>query len=119
VEKYPEFPEYLEQRYLRYQTDHGKRKTLDEFADWLGQERVLVSLYMSGKRKPGPYNIRRMALVLGLELYDVLHLPRPDEQFYFVEKNWEKVDPSLRARIAEEIRKYVTHSKDDDSDHKE
>src|SRR5690242_16263489 len=51
------FADYLESKFLAWQQREGTRKTLAEFADYLGASRSILSLWLSGKRKPGPDNI--------------------------------------------------------------
>lgn len=51
------FPEYLEKKYLEWQNSLGRRKTVEEFAAWLGVSRPLMTMWLNGKRRPGAENL--------------------------------------------------------------
>lgn len=50
-------PEFLTQSFLIWQAEKGERKTLEDFADYLGVNRSLLSYWMNGKRVPSEENI--------------------------------------------------------------
>ncbi len=85
-----------------------RRKTLDEFADHLYVSRSILSLWLSGKRKPGAENVRSLALVLGLEIYDVLGLPRPDADLHYLTTHWDEIPAAERRAIREQAERYLT-----------
>lgn len=102
-----QFADFLEKQFLRWQQEQGKRKTLDEFADHLHVSRPILSLWLSGKRKPGAENVRGLALVLGLEVYDVLGLPRPDADLHYLTTHWDEIPPAERKAIREQAERYL------------
>lgn len=69
-------PEFLTQNYLDWQAAQGEIRTLEEYAEYLGVNRSLLSFWMNGKRVPSEENIDKMSLQLGNEIYDVLNIPR-------------------------------------------
>lgn len=83
-----EFPAWLEQKYLEWQGERGKRATLAQFADYLGLSAPLLSHYLNGLRKPTKDNIRKIAQRLGPEVYDILGLQHPDPKLRFITRNW-------------------------------
>jgi len=83
------FETWLEQKFLQWQSARGKRGSIREFSEWLRSDQKLVAHWMRGVRKPGPENARVLALKLGLEVYDVLGLPRPDPDFFRIQTVWD------------------------------
>lgn len=72
------FPEYIEKKYLEWQTQQGKRKSIEEFAVFLGVSQPTLSLWMNGRRKPSERIADHLANILGNEIYDVLEIERPN-----------------------------------------
>jgi hypothetical protein len=108
------FSDYLEQKYLEWQHTSGKRKTIDQFAEYLECKRPLVSRWMGGTLKPGRDKIERLAELLGPEIYDALELPRPDPKLHYVKKHWEETPKKVQKKIMEEIQRYTTEKAPDD-----
>jgi len=80
----------------------GQRKTLEDFADYLGISRPLLSFWINGKRVPNEENIEKISLRFGNEIYDVLDLPRPNPYLQKLNRIWEF--------IPEEAEKYETQN---------
>jgi hypothetical protein len=94
-----EFSSFIEQKYLEWQTREGRGPVAD-FADWLGSKQPTVSMWMSGENTPRDEGvIYRLALRLGLEVYDILELPRPDLNRYVIDFVWDKLDPELQVSL--------------------
>lgn len=102
------FSQWLEQKYLEWQNAQGKRKTLDEFAEYIGVSRSILSHWISGTRKkPTPESIRQLSNKLGFEVYDVLGLPRPDEDLAYISQHWDQVSETFRRKFREEVEKQL------------
>jgi transcriptional regulator with XRE-family HTH domain len=101
------FPELLEQKYLAWQTQIGRRKTLDDFAEFLGVGRPVLSNWLTGKRKPGAESLRLISSKIGFEVYDVLGLPRPDEDLAYISQHWDEVSEEFRRKFREEVEKQL------------
>jgi DNA-binding transcriptional regulator YiaG len=50
------FPELLEQKFLEWQMEKGERKTLYEFANYLGVSHGTISFWINGVKKPSDSN---------------------------------------------------------------
>lgn len=96
-------PEFLTQKYLDWQAAQGEIKTLEEYAEYLGVNRSLLSFWMNGKRVPNEENIDRMSLKLGNEIYDVLDLPRPNPYLQLVNRAWAHLPEEIQIKISEEV----------------
>jgi len=70
------FPSWITRKFVEWQASEGKRKTIEEFAAYLGTSRPLVNMWMNGNKKPGKENINILAEIFGNEIYDVLEIPR-------------------------------------------
>lgn len=102
------FPEFLTKKYLDWQATIGERKTLDEFAIYLGISRPLLSMWLNGTRRPGIKNIELLAELFGVDVYDALDLPRPDPFVAYVQGTSERLKDNQKKKIAEQIAKYIT-----------
>jgi transcriptional regulator with XRE-family HTH domain len=102
------FPELLEQKFLAWQSEQGKRKTLDEFAEYLGVSRPIISHWLAGKRSPSPESIQTLSSKLGPEIYDVLGLERPDPDLVFIAQQWDNLDPATRRHLREQAEKFAS-----------
>ncbi len=94
-----DFAKWIEKRYLDWQQRKGGRRTASEFAEWLGFENMTVNHWLNGKHIPKHGNVYILALKLGLEIYDVLGMPRPDEGLYQVDVHWHMLKDEEKAAI--------------------
>src|SRR3972149_4470549 len=94
------FEAWIEQKFLQWQLSRGKHGSIREFSEWLGANQRLVARWMSGNLKPGPEDARLLALRFGLEIYDVLGLPRPDPDFFRIQTVWDALPERERIRLA-------------------
>lgn len=101
------FPAFLEKQYLAWQQRAGKRKSLEEFANYLGISQPLLSLWMNGRRKPGTDNIELLANIFGPEIYDSLDLPRPDPDLQIIMHLWPLLPEGTRQDIRKQAEKYA------------
>lgn len=73
-----DFGKWLTGKYLVWQLELGERKTLTEFAGYLGVSQSTVSAWMQGDHKPkSSQNVAHLADKFGYEVYDLLGLPQP------------------------------------------
>ena len=94
-----EFKDYLLIKLQEYERHVGHRASINEFADYLGVSRSLLSYWLAGKIKPSIPNVQLLAETLGNEIYTILGLIPPDENLQYLERNWERLDPDLQQRI--------------------
>ena len=101
----------MELKFLEWQHDSGGRKTVADFADYLGVGQTTASAYMNGKRLPEGENIKKLSTKLGLEVYDVLGIPRPDPDLLYLTQNWGRFDSSFRKTLRVQAEKYAAQNK--------
>ena len=97
---------WLDNKYLEWQTQGGERKTILEFADYLGVNRSLLSYWMNGSREPSEDNLIKVSLKLGFEIFDILDKPRPNPLYLYVARNWEKTPLKVQRELTKLIAKY-------------
>lgn len=101
-------PELLELGFIEWQKQEGKRKTVADFAVYLGVSQPVLSMWMGGQRKPGPENLKILYAVFGPIVYDVLGMPRPNAWHEYVSRNWSPLPAKVQKQIAETVSKYTT-----------
>lgn len=103
-------PEYLTKRYLAWQADEGERKTLEDYAKYLGVNRSLLSYWMNGSRVPSDENVKKLAFKLGNDIYDILKIDRPNPYLQTLNRLWEHLPENIQKRLAEEAEIYETEN---------
>lgn len=93
------FGDYLEKEFLRWQTAHGQRRTLNAFAQHLDVSPQILSMWINGTRRPGADNIAALAAILGVEVYEALDLPRPDPMLIEIQRRWPELSDDDRNAI--------------------
>ena len=83
-----DFSGWITQKYIEWQAEHGARKTINDFAEYIGVSQQTISVWMNGKGTPSGKNLGKISSRLGYEVYDVMDIPRPMPQ---------DLDPSIEA----------------------
>lgn len=104
------FRQYLELKYLEWQREIGGRKTVIEFANYLGVSQQVLSSWWNKDRVPQGENIQKLANKLGLEVYDVLGLKRPNAMLYYITKHWDDLPETIQEEILNKAESYVKHA---------
>jgi len=100
------FPEHLEKKFLEWQSNQGKRKTIEEFAVYIGVSRPLLNMWMNGNRKPGKESLKLLSQTLGNEVYDVLGYARPNPYLQKITQVFENLSPEHQRKLAEDAELY-------------
>jgi transcriptional regulator with XRE-family HTH domain len=101
------FSDWITKKFLNWQAEVGKRKTIDDFAAYLGISRPLLNMWMNGdKPKPGPGNIKLLAEIYGPEIYEVLGIPRPNPYLQIITEAFEDIPPEEQRKMAEDAQNY-------------
>jgi len=101
------FNMWIQIMYLDWQSNVVRgRASLDEFADYIGYSRSLVSMWMSGKRLPTEEGIKRLAELFGDEIYDVLGIPRPNPFLQKLNRIWENIPPDKQQQLVEQAEQF-------------
>lgn len=100
------FHQWLEMKYLEWQRNEGGRKTVLQFARYLDVSQQTLSTWMNETRTPQGDNIRKIADKLGIEVYDVLGLPRPNPMLFFIQKHWNELDLEDQQYITKKAKEF-------------
>ena len=100
-----EFKRFLELRFLDWQKESGGRRTVEEFAKYIGVGKSTLSMWWNGERVPQGENIHKLSLIFGLEVYDALGLERPDEGLHYVIRAWPDLPQEERAKFISQLEK--------------
>lgn len=98
-------PELLNKKFLEWQYQQNTRKTLDDFAEYIGVKRPLLSMWMNGARVPGEANKSRLIELFGT---DAILAFGEDPDLYYVKENWNDLPQELRHSIREQAEQYQT-----------
>jgi transcriptional regulator with XRE-family HTH domain len=96
----PTIPDFLNHKFLEWQYKTGARKTLDDFAEYVGVSRPLLSQWMSGRKKPGPENQKRLIELYGNEALEAFGI---DPDLYSVQDKWNDLSPEERRATREDV----------------
>lgn len=95
---------WLNERFLELQRQSGARWKVIEFAEYLDCPQPQVSRWLSGDATPSAKYIPKLAK-LGLEIYDLVGLPRPDPDLYRIAALWPILKEERRAYIVRLVEK--------------
>jgi len=70
--------DWLEQKFLTWQMEVGKKQTIRQLAAYLGVNENLLARWLRGQMVPRDDNVVKIANKLGAEYYDVLGWTRPE-----------------------------------------
>lgn len=106
------FSQYIELKFLEWQQEQGGRKTVKEFAKYLGVAQSTISMWWNNEeREPDGEYLRKIAEKFGIEVYDILGKPRPDEDLLYLQSVWETLPSEERRAIRERVKKYASKNK--------
>jgi transcriptional regulator with XRE-family HTH domain len=106
------FRQFLEMKFLAWQQEIGGRRTVLEFAEYLGVSQQTVSSWWNNTRQPQGENVRKVSEKLGLEVYDVLGLPRPDPDLHYLQSQWDTLTAEERRALREQAEQYTTKNEE-------
>jgi len=110
-----QFSKLLEMKFLEWQQLEGGRKTVKEFAEWLGFGQSTVSNWMNETRVPQSEAVHQLALKLGLEVYDSLGLERPNENLFYIQRVFEILPDEAQQSIRDDVERYFTTNQNVDA----
>jgi ribosomal protein S6 len=93
IQKQTGFSDYLEKQYLLWQMDNG-RASIRQFSRWLNINHALVTQWMNGNGKPGLGSMRKLAVKLGPEVYDIMDVAHPPKAINELEEIYHIISPN-------------------------
>jgi len=101
------FSSFLERKYLEWQLEVG-RKSQAEFARLMGVSRAALTMWMNGTHLPDMESAKKIASILGSEVYDVLGYPTPNPYLQKINQLFERLSSEQQKKIADDVEKYQT-----------
>lgn len=92
------FYEFINKKFVDWQKEQGKRKTVEEFAAFIGASRPLVNAWLNGHREPTQRYKDRLIDLFGNEALEAFGI---DPDRHMVETNWDSLSPETRRRIVD------------------
>lgn len=102
------FPRFLESKFLEWQNNQGERRTVAEFANWIGVKQSTLSMWWNSGVSPSGESVRLLSEKLGLEVYDVLNIPRPNADLHYLQKHWDELSPEVQRALREQAEEFST-----------
>ena len=108
------FPDLLDRAFLEYRIKQTRQRlsvSLNSFASFLDFSPPIVNMWLSGNRLPSQANVERLipklVELLNLEVYDILGLPRPDQNLQRLTQAWPHIPVPMQQLLAEQAEKYA------------
>jgi predicted transcriptional regulator len=98
-----ELGQWLNHQFLVWQLDQDGRKTVGEFAKYLGVSRDALYKWMNGQRVPDLECVEKLADKLGPEVYALVGLPLPNQQLLRIKRSWEDLSEAEQEAFAAEV----------------
>jgi len=108
------FQNLLDRAFLEYRIRQTRQRlsvSLNSFAGFLDFSPPIVNLWLNGNRLPSQGNVERLipklVELLDLEVYDILGLPRPDQNLSRLTRVWSQIPARFQQILAEQAEKYA------------
>ena len=108
------FQNLLDRAFLEYRIRQTRQRlsvSLNSFAGFLDFSPPIVNLWLNGNRLPSQGNVERLipklVELLDLEVYDILSLPRPDQNLQRLTRVWSQIPGRFQQILAEQAEKYA------------
>ena len=108
------FQNLLDRAFLEYRIRQTRQRlsvSLNSFAGFLDFSPPIVNLWLNGNRLPSQGNVERLipklVELLDLEVYDILGLPRPDQNLSRLTRVWSQIPAGFQQILAEQAEKYA------------
>lgn len=113
-----DFAEWLKLAHLDLQVQKRQRISLDEFADYIGYSRSLISKWMNGNGLPTKDGIIRLAELFNESIYDIFEMERPDPILKRISNIWENIPHEKKLQLAEEAEQYQVNNHEFEATHR-
>jgi transcriptional regulator with XRE-family HTH domain len=108
------FQNLLDRAFLEYRIRQTRQRlsvSLNSFAGFLDFSPPIVNLWLNGNRVPSQGNVERLipklVELLDLEVYNILGLPRPDQNLQRLTRVWTQIPARFQQILAEQAEKYA------------
>ena len=99
----PSFHEWFQKKYHQWVKSQPGEEDFLAFCDLLGYPSLKISRWLEGKTTPQGPEVLSIASLLGMEIYDVLELPKPDPELLEIFDSFPHLAGDFRGKLAEAI----------------
>jgi len=97
---------WLNKKLQEWEWKKGRRQSVSEFARYLDVKQPSLTRWMAGDNPPTGGNLKKLADKLGVEIYEVLGLPRPEVTESELADRY-NVPPENKAEFIQDTRKFI------------
>ncbi len=95
--------------FFTWQKTYGERKTVKEFAEFIGLSDKVLNHVFTGNREPTLEQSQLFAVVFNDRRFlEVTDRPPGDIDLIYIQRHWSKLDQSIKDKIAGEVSRYTT-----------
>lgn len=91
--------DWLNQKFVEWEKTQGGKQSFYAFARYLEVSQSGLGQWMTGNGAPGGDDLLSIANKLGPEIYDVIGLPRPNEEAQRVTVSFASLPPDIRQKL--------------------
>lgn len=95
--------DWLNQKFIEWEKAQGRSQSYYAFARYLEVSQSGLGQWMVGSGAPGGDDLLNIAKKLGLEIYDVMGLPRPNAQVQRVTVSFASLPPEIRDKLTNAV----------------
>lgn len=99
----PQFHQWFQEKYYQWVQSQPGEENFRAFCDLLGYPPSQVSHWLEGKTTPQEAQLLSIASVVGIEVYDVLGLQKPDPEILGIFNSFPHLAGDFRGKLAEAI----------------
>jgi DNA-binding transcriptional regulator YiaG len=95
--------DWLSQKFIEWEKAEGRRQSYYAFARYLEVSQSGLGQWMVGSSAPSGDDLLNLANKLGVEVYDVLGLPRPNAEVQRITVSFASLPADIRQRLTQAI----------------
>lgn len=95
--------DWLNQKFVEWEKAQGRSQSYYAFARYLEVSQSGLSQWMIGNGSPGGDDLLNIAKKLGVEIYDIIGLPRPNTQVQRVTASIASLPPEIRDKLSNAV----------------
>ena len=95
--------DWLNQKFSEWERTQGRKQSYYSFAHYLEVSQSGLAQWMTGTAVPGGDDLLNIATKLGIEIYEILGLPRPNAEVQRVTVSFASLPPDIRQRLTNAI----------------
>lgn len=95
--------DWLNQKFTEWEQSQGRKQSYYSFARYLEVSQSGLGQWMTGSSVPGGDDLLMIANKLGVEIYDILGLPRPNTEMQRVTVSFASLPQDIRQRLTNAI----------------